>query len=64
MKDFHVVEWSPSQKGFHVETVGEMLRDNISVFLGRTMTDYVPIGIFRNKDELDAFMKKAYETLK
>ena len=58
-----VVEWSPSQKCFHVQTVGGMILDNVRVFKGQCMTDYLPIGIFQTEAELERFLNEAYKVV-
>ena len=59
------VEFSASQKCFHVGTVLEMIRDNRHVFKKKSMTDYLCIGIFETESELQSFLEdKAYPILK
>lgn len=55
-----VVEWSPSQQAFHVQDVKGMIRDNLRVFHGKSINDYVCIGIFENREKLQAFLDEAY----
>jgi hypothetical protein len=57
------VEWSPSQRAFHVQNLPDMIRDNLSVFRGQSMTDYLCIGIFKTYAEAEAFLSKAYRFL-
>jgi hypothetical protein len=64
IEKFYVVEWSPSQSCVHVETIKEMLRDNVEVFKGRSMTDFLPIGIFQNEDDLERFLNRVNEQIK
>ena len=59
-----VVEWSPSQKCFHVESIEEMIRCNQRVFRGETITDYLPIAIFDNYEDVENFLAKGYSILK
>ena len=59
VENIEVVEWSPSQKCFHVESVQKMLECNMRVFHGRSKTDYLPIGIFDHERDLQAFLDKA-----
>jgi len=61
MDKLQVVEWSPSQQCFHVQSMRDMLRDNLAVFHGHSMTDYLCIGIFNNEKDLQAFLDKAHE---
>lgn len=49
-----VLEYSPSQKAFHVETVNEAIGRNISnMFKGR-QTDYGIIGLFADEGNAEA----------
>ncbi len=58
MMDAHfVVEWSPSQRAFHLQTVSEMLQDNLRVFKGESMADYLCIGIFKTHTEASDFIR-------
>ena len=59
-----VIEFSNSQQAFHVQTLAEMLRDNLQMFHGRSRTDYYPIGICETDEEVQAFIEKAYDVLK
>ena len=61
--NLQVVEWSPSQKCFHVQTISEMIRDNQKVFRGESITDYLPIGIFQEYSDVERFIGKAHEVL-
>jgi hypothetical protein len=61
--EFKVVEYSPSQRCFHVESMLDMIRCNQRVFMGLTMTDYLPIGLFRDESSLQKFLDKAHERL-
>ena len=61
MKDYHVVDWSPSQKCFHLEMLSEMLRDNLSVFRGESMTDYLCVGIFETYEEASKYIQKMWK---
>jgi hypothetical protein len=61
---FKVLEYSPTQRCFHVQTVGEMLKKNIRVFKEGRVTDYVCIGIFHNKEKLQPFLDMAHEVLR
>ncbi len=58
-KEILAVEWSPSQRMFHVQTVAKMLRDNLAAFKTGTMTDYFVIGLFEDEREMDAFLLAA-----
>jgi hypothetical protein len=61
MKNYHVVEWSPSQKCFHLQTLVEMIRDNLSVFKKESMTDYLCIGIFETHDQASKYIRHLWE---
>jgi len=61
MKTSHVVEWSPSQQCFHLQTLEEMIRDNLSVFKGKSMTDYLCIGIFGTYEQASNYIRKLRE---
>jgi hypothetical protein len=63
IRNLRVIEYSPSQKCFHVESVAEMLQCNLRVFRGQTLTDYLPIAVFEDYEEVYAFLKKAHEIL-
>jgi hypothetical protein len=51
IKEMFVVEWSPRQRSYHFETVGEMLENNLRATLDGKQTDYLPIYITRTKEE-------------
>lgn len=59
--DLSVVEYSPSQGAFHVESVKEMVQNNLRVFFGESVNDYICIGIFEDEDELQTFLDRVYE---
>jgi hypothetical protein len=58
MKNYHTAEWSPSQQCFHLQTLAEMLRDNLSVFKGELMTDYLCIGIFESYEQASKYISQ------
>jgi len=58
-----VVEWSHSQGCFHRQTLDGMLRDNLSAFVRKVPSDYIPIGIFQTDAEVSAFLEKVYQVL-
>ena len=58
MRNYYVVEWSPTQQCFHSQTLAEMLRDNLSVFRGESMTDYLCIGIFKTSEQASNYIRQ------
>jgi hypothetical protein len=58
MKNHYAVEWSPSQQCFHLQTLAEMLRDNLRVFKGESMTDYLCIGIFETYEQASNYIRQ------
>jgi len=52
-----VVEFSVSQKSFHVQTVNEMLVNNLITILKRQQTDFLPVAICETIDEADKFIE-------
>jgi hypothetical protein len=63
MKNYHVVEWSPSQRSFHLQTYEEMIMDNERVFMGESMTDYLCIGVFETYEQASNYISKLQEML-
>ena len=51
--EMFVVEWSPSQKQFHIHSVGEMLESNLHAALHGFEADYVPLAIAPTESEAD-----------
>jgi hypothetical protein len=51
MLSMWVLEWSQKQKYFHIHTVDEMLRANLSGSMAGGKSDYIPIGLFGCYDE-------------
>ncbi len=43
---WHVVEWSPEEKCFHIQTLREALAENLGAFLEDRTTSYHPLGLF------------------
>lgn len=62
--DHIVVEFSLSQKCFHVETIKQMLDNNQINMERRKQTDYIPIGIFKNRDLADEFIQQTKDRIK
>jgi hypothetical protein len=49
----HVLLWSPRQGAYHIETVGEMLRNNGRMFderHDREPSDYLPLQIAEDRE--------------
>lgn len=63
MKNLTVVEFSARQQCFHVESLEDMISSNIRAFKGQSMTDYLPIGIFKTREEAHRFLDKAHAVL-
>jgi len=59
--DYWVAEYSPLQKQWHIETVGEMILNNKRSVTGRCPADYVPLGFFEDDYEADEFIRKQRE---
>ena len=55
-----VVEWSVSQRAFHVEPLSRTLERNVKAFRRGSGSDYIPIGIFNDDKEMDEFLKDAH----
>ena len=49
--DTWVLEYSPTQKAFHVESLEEAIKTNINNMFADNLTDYGVIGMFRTKEE-------------
>ncbi len=52
--DTYVVLWSPHQKAFHIETVGEMLRHNRDIFTDQGLGDYIVLSFAKSHEEAHA----------
>lgn len=46
-----VLEYSPRQKAFHVESLEEAIKTNINNMFADNLTDYGVIGMFKTKEE-------------
>jgi hypothetical protein len=49
-----VVEYSGTQKAFHIETLAEALRSNREQFAAGGMVDYVPLAVVSSHGEASA----------
>lgn len=43
--------WSPHQNAFSIETVGDMLANNLAVFANERKGDYIVLGSFDSLEE-------------
>lgn len=59
-----IVEFSLAQKAFHVQTLKEMVINNLMNVLQRKQTDYVPIAFFETYEEVDKFIQENNEKIK
>lgn len=59
-----VVEFSISQKAFHLSTMTEMVKNNILNVMERTQSDYVAIGVFNNTEDADTYIQRCYDDIK
>ncbi len=46
-----VLEYSPTQKAFHVESLDESIMNNLQNMFTDCLADYGIIGIFKTRDE-------------
>ena len=46
-----VVEWSESQKSFHIDTLEKTLKRNTSAFIDKRKTDYKPLALASSQSE-------------
>jgi hypothetical protein len=56
--DDYVVEWSPHQKQFHVETVKQMLKCNARIFARQSLGDYVVLSFEKDREAAHATIKE------
>ena len=56
--DSYVVEFSHSQKTFHVDTYERMLKSNLSAFTRQRPSDWIPLGFFSTAEEASAFVNR------
>ena len=59
IKDWWVVEWSPSQEQFHIQTVAHMLSYNIIAMAKRTPIDYFPIAFCADMEQANEICEQA-----
>ncbi len=54
--DYFVLEYSPSQKAWHIEHIEELIACNLMTYLDRSKsTDFMLMGIERTREELHHF---------
>lgn len=58
MMNYWVAEYSIEQNCFHVETVKEMIEENIRCALTKVEPYYIPIGIFNEEEQAHQFIEK------
>jgi len=46
-----VVSWSPKQEVFHIETVGEMIKNNRNILVKGSQSSFIPIGFYNSHNE-------------
>lgn len=59
IKNMWVVEWSPSQKQFHIQTVSQMLSYNIIAMAKRTPIDYFPFAFCADMEQANEICEQA-----
>lgn len=59
--ELYVLEYSPSQRSFHIESVPEMLDYNLLGFHNRKLTDYLPLAISSDREKLDKLATRLKE---
>ncbi len=59
IKDWWVVEWSPSQAQFHIDTVANMLARNKSSMAKRVPIDFFPIAFCKSIEQANDVVPKA-----
>jgi hypothetical protein len=64
IKNLWVVEWSPTQKQFHVCTVEEMLEVNTRIFEKKTQGEYFPITVCKSVQEAQTICNASENWLK
>jgi hypothetical protein len=57
----HVVLWSPHQKQFHHETVGEMLEKNLRIYFEDKLGDYTLLAFCDSSKEAYRIVEKLAE---
>lgn len=58
-----VVEYSVSQKCFHIHDVESMIIKNLKTIMQKMEGDYLPIAIFETEQGANAFIEMVRETI-
>lgn len=64
LNELHVVEFSLSQKCFHLHSAMEMIKGNMMNIIGRCQDDWAVIGIFETEEDADKFIEKYRDRIK
>ena len=57
--DYFVLEYSPSQKAWHIEHIEELIASNLMTYLDKSRpSDYMLMGIGNTREELDRFQEE------
>lgn len=58
--DWYVILWSERLHSFHVETVSDLLKRNMGIYLGRQshQNDYLPLAFAPTRDECDPAIER------
>ena len=59
IKGWWVVEWSPRQAQFHIDTIANMLARNKSSMAKRVPTDFFPIAFCESTEQAEDVIPKA-----
>ena len=51
-----VVEYSVSQKCFHIDNITKSLKNNLKMFINETLNDYMILGLFDSIEKADDFI--------
>ncbi len=63
--DYFVLEYSPSQKAWHVEHIEDLIQANLLTYIDKSEPrDYMLMGIARNHDELLLLQEEIAKTYK
>jgi hypothetical protein len=47
----YVVLWSPRQRLFHIETVSDMLKNNLRIYKQQTLGDYILVSFAKDFEQ-------------
>lgn len=64
MKNYYVAEYSVSQDCFHIETMIELVKENLMIAFDGLEVDYIPIGFFETELEANDFIEKVRPEIK